>query len=34
MLLAVTPNPVIRLHVGLEDVQALIEDLRKGLEAL
>lgn len=29
-----TFNPVIRLHVGLEDVQALIEDLRRGFEAL
>lgn len=23
-------NPVVRLHVGLEDVEVLIEDLRRG----
>ncbi|WP_322847207.1 cystathionine beta-lyase [Pseudomonas sp. B33.4] len=27
-------NPVLRLHVGLEDVAALIEDLRRGFAAL
>jgi cystathionine beta-lyase len=27
-------NPVLRLHVGLEDVEALIEDLGRGFEAL
>jgi cystathionine beta-lyase len=26
-------NPVLRLHIGLEDVGALIEDLRRGFEA-
>lgn len=27
-------NPVLRLHVGLEDVEALIEDLQRGFAAL
>ena len=27
-------NPVLRLHIGLEDVAALIEDLQRGFEAL
>jgi cystathionine beta-lyase len=26
-------NPVLRLHIGLEDVEALIEDLRRGFAA-
>ncbi len=29
-----TLNPVLRLHVGLEDVEALIEDLRRGFGAM
>jgi cystathionine beta-lyase len=27
-------NPVLRLHIGLEDVEALIEDLQRGFAAL
>jgi cystathionine beta-lyase len=27
-------NPVLRLHVGLEDVEALIEDLQRGFAAM
>jgi cystathionine beta-lyase len=26
-------NPVLRLHIGLEDVDALIEDLQRGFVA-
>jgi len=29
-----TMNPVLRLHIGLEDVAALIEDLQRGFKAL